>query len=225
MDAHWKAWQLLEAAQQEDLSAFAELYTMYAPHIYRYLIARTQEHALAEDLVSETFLRALRRINSVKYTGSDVGAWLTTIAHNLLLDHLKSSRSRCEVPAETIEYSISSDSPEKLVIRNADFDQLRTCLNRLTDDQQRCLELRYWHDWSLKAVAAELHRDVDSIKSLQYRAQRRLFSLLTGQSSAKVKRLPQQDPEPNPAVSLTTSEGLNPGLVRQKELDSGSAAP
>ena len=54
-------------------------------------------HALAEDLTSETFLRALRRIDSFTYTGKDIGAWFTTIARNLVTDHVKSSRFKLEV--------------------------------------------------------------------------------------------------------------------------------
>ena len=41
-------------------------------------------HALAEDLTSETFLRALRRIDSFTWQGKDIGAWFTTIARNLV---------------------------------------------------------------------------------------------------------------------------------------------
>src|SRR4029450_9068296 len=52
---------------------------------------------LAEDLTADTFLRALKRIGSFTWQGRDPGAWLVTIARNLVADHFKSGRYRLEV--------------------------------------------------------------------------------------------------------------------------------
>ena len=88
---------LVTLAQQGDAEAFGLVYDRYVDQIYRYLYYRVGSHALAEDLTSETFLRALRRIDSFTYTGKDIGAWFTTIARNLVTDHVKSSRFKLEV--------------------------------------------------------------------------------------------------------------------------------
>ena len=53
--------------------------------------------ALAEDLTSETFFRALRSMNSFRWQGKDFGAWLMTIARNLTTDHFKAGRTRLEI--------------------------------------------------------------------------------------------------------------------------------
>ncbi|MDQ3628663.1 MAG: hypothetical protein M3419_07625 [Actinomycetota bacterium] len=58
--------------------------------------------SLAEDLTSETFFRALRSISSFSWQGKNFGAWLTTIARNLVADHYTSSRSRLEVVADEV---------------------------------------------------------------------------------------------------------------------------
>lgn len=149
---------------------------MYTGYIYRYLISRTRHPSLAEDLTSETFLRALRSIDSVRYLGSDVGAWLTTIARNLLFDHMKSS-SRREVTVATLTDAVSYDTPENLALREDELDRLRTCLANLTNDQRRCLELRYWLDRSLAETVTELQRDVNAVKALQHRAVQKLVAL------------------------------------------------
>lgn len=181
MRGHADSWKLLQAAQQEDRNAFAELYCIYAPHIYRYLMSRAKNHALVEDLTSDTFLKALQSIDKVTYVGRDVGAWLTTIARNLLLDHLKSSRHRLEVASVTpVHDELSHDTPEDRVLRAEDCYWLRACLAQLTPDQRRCLELRFLQDQSLDETAIELRRDVSSVKSLQYRALRRLAALVSG---------------------------------------------
>ena len=56
--------------------------------------------ALAEDLTSETFFRALRRMNTFRWQGKDFGAWLMTIARNLTTDHFKAGRTRLEQTTE-----------------------------------------------------------------------------------------------------------------------------
>ena len=83
-------WDLIEAAQAGDREAFGSLYSRYAPGVSRFVGSRLRDRALAEDLTSETFARALRRIDSVSDQGRDAGAWFTTIARNLVLDHVKS---------------------------------------------------------------------------------------------------------------------------------------
>lgn len=97
---HATSWRLLTGAQNED-AAFAALYRLYAPRLRPYLAARMGTHEPAEDLTSETFLRTLRGLHTATYQGRDVGAWLTTIASNLLRDHRKSARHRYETPPPT----------------------------------------------------------------------------------------------------------------------------
>ncbi|MGH3744552.1 MAG: sigma-70 family RNA polymerase sigma factor, partial [Mycobacteriales bacterium] len=89
--------RLVARAQAGDAEAFGEIYDRYVDLIYRYIYYRVGSKQLAEDLTSETFLRALRRIGSFTWQGRDVGAWFVTIARNLVTDHYKSSRYRLEI--------------------------------------------------------------------------------------------------------------------------------
>lgn len=88
---------LVERAQAGEADAFGRLYDQYSDTVYRYIYYRVGGKATAEDLTSETFLRALRRISTFTWQGRDFGAWLVTIARNLVADHFKSSRFRLEV--------------------------------------------------------------------------------------------------------------------------------
>ena len=111
---------LVTLAQQGDAEAFGLVYDRYVDQIYRYLYYRVGSHALAEDLTSETFLRALRRIDSFTYTGKDIGAWFTTIARNLVTDHVKSSRFKLEVStADMLDADRGDDGIETQVHRPA----------------------------------------------------------------------------------------------------------
>jgi RNA polymerase sigma-70 factor (ECF subfamily) len=81
---------LVELARGGDAEAFGLLYDPYQPAVYRFLAYRLGSATLAEDLTSETFVRALRSISSFRWQGKDFGAWLMTIARNLATDHVKS---------------------------------------------------------------------------------------------------------------------------------------
>src|SRR5256885_15709055 len=100
-----ESWDLVHAAQQGDTAAFGRLYDRYVDVVFRYVLFRVGDRELAEDVTSETFLRALRRISSVSYQGRDVGAWFVTIARNLVLAHVKSSRFRLEVVTDDVTES------------------------------------------------------------------------------------------------------------------------
>src|SRR5436305_1602880 len=88
---------IVTRAQAGEAEAFGLLYDRYVDVVYRYIYYRVANATLAEDLTSETFLRALRRISSYTWQGRDFEAWLVTIARNLIADHFKSGRYRMEV--------------------------------------------------------------------------------------------------------------------------------
>ena len=60
---------LVELAQGGDADAFGLLYERYVDLVYRYIYVRVGSRHLAEDLTSETFIRALRRIDSFSWQG------------------------------------------------------------------------------------------------------------------------------------------------------------
>ena len=90
-------WALVERAQAGDAEAFGLIYDRYVDTVFRFIYFRVGNRPLAEDLTSDTFLRALKRIGSFTWQGRDLGAWLVTIARNLVADHFKSGRYRLEV--------------------------------------------------------------------------------------------------------------------------------
>ena len=180
---HGPVWRLVHAAQRGDALAFGELYNRYVESVYRYVLFRVGDRSWAEDLTSETFVRALRRISSVSYQGRDVGAWFITIARNLVLDHVKSSRHRREVTTADIGDTPGraagvTSGPEDEVIAAATSAELMRCVAMLNPDQQECIMLRFMEGLSVADTAAVMGRNEGAIKALQHRAVRRLAQLL-----------------------------------------------
>jgi RNA polymerase sigma-70 factor (TIGR02952 family) len=172
-------WGLVHRAQQGDAEAFGELYDHYVTMVYRYLYHRVGDRTLAEDFTSETFARALRRIDSLSFQGRDVGAWLVTIARNIVRDHVKSSRYRLEVTtADMRDADRGTEGPEDAVVSRLTAEQLLACVRQLNNEQQECISLRFLQGLSVAETAAVMGKKDGAIKALQHRAVRRLASLL-----------------------------------------------
>lgn len=174
-------WDLVEAAQAGDREAFGQLYATYSGDVLAFLLWRLESRELAHDLMATTFERALRRIDSVSYTGRDVGAWFRTIARNLLLDHLKSSRYRLDsLRAEfTDRELVASENVGESVVLADTARRLRRYVAELSGPQRQVIELRFYQGLSNAEVAEVMRRPVSAVKSLQHRACRRLAELVT----------------------------------------------
>ena len=172
-------WGLVRRAQAGDAEAFGELYDNYVTMVHRYVCHRVGDRATAEDVTSETFVRALRRIDSLSFQGRDVGAWLVTIARNIILDHVKSSRYRLEVAtADMRDADRATDGPEDAVVQHLTNQQLLECVRQLGSEQQECIVLRFLHGLSVSETAEIMGKKDGAIKALQHRAVRRLAGLL-----------------------------------------------
>ncbi|MFI6513953.1 sigma-70 family RNA polymerase sigma factor [Spirillospora sp. NPDC050679] len=170
---------LVLRARDGDAEAFGVLYDDYVELVYRYVYYRVGAHPVAEDLTSETFLRALRRIGDFHWQGKDFGAWLVTIARNLVADHFKSGRYRLEVcTAELLEPDRPQEGPERAVLEDMTNRTLLAAVRRLGSEQQECVVLRFLHGLSVAETALVMGKKTGAIKALQYRAVRALGRML-----------------------------------------------
>jgi RNA polymerase sigma-70 factor (ECF subfamily) len=170
---------LVQQAQDGDGEAFGQLYDVYSDTVFRYIYYRVSNRSLAEDLTSETFLRALRRISTFTWQGRDFGAWLVTIARNLVADHFKSSRYRLEVSTgEMLDSDETEPSPEESVLASLSNRALLDAVHQLNSQQQECVTLRFLQGLSVAETAKIMGKNDGAIKTLQYRAIRTLARLL-----------------------------------------------
>ena len=166
---------LVELARDGDAEAFGQLYDHYVSGVFRFIYYRVGSRQLAEDLTSETFVRGLKAIQRFTWQGKDFGAWLTTIARNLIADHFKSSRSRLEIVSDDIpEGRTSSRSTEDDVLSRISNELLFDAVNSLPPEQRDCILMRFIQGMSIAETAAALKRSEGAIKQLQLRAVRSL---------------------------------------------------
>ena len=166
---------LVELARDGDAEAFGQLYDHYMSGVFRFIYYRVGSRQLAEDLTSETFVRGLKAIQRFTWQGKDFGAWLTTIARNLIADHFKSSRSRLEIVSDDVpEGRVTASSPEEDVLALISNEMLFDAVNSLPPEQRDCILMRFIQGMSIAETAAALKRSEGAIKQLQLRAVRSL---------------------------------------------------
>lgn len=166
---------LVELAQRGDAEAFGQLYDAYVTPIYRLAYHRLGSRHLAEDLTGDTFVRALRSIGSFTWQGKDFGAWLTTIARNLIADHYRSSRHRLEdVVAAIPEQPGVGPGTEDEVLAGLSNADLMRAVHALAPEQRDCILMRFLEGLSIAETAAALGRSEGAVKQLQLRAMRNL---------------------------------------------------
>lgn len=181
--------ELVAAAGSGDAEAFGRLYDHYVEPVYRFIYYRVGSRQLAEDLTSETFLRALRRIGKFTWQGSDFSAWLITIARNLVLDHYKSSCYKLEISTadplkDAARFQAREEGPERAVLDRMTHRVLLTAVHRLGSEQRECVVLRFLHGLSVAETAEIMGKKCGAVKALQYRAVRSLARMLPSDAAA-----------------------------------------
>ncbi len=182
-DPAGEVWDLVVRAQRGETEAFGLIYDKYVDAVFRFIYFRVGNRQLAEDLTSDTFLRALKRIGSVQWQGRDLGAWLVTIARNLVADHFKSGRYRLEMTTGDVLDADRPDrgpegSPETVVVDHITNVALLTAVKQLNAEQRECIVLRFLQGFSVAETAHAMRKNEGAIKALQYRAVRALHRLL-----------------------------------------------
>lgn len=181
---HADMWALVERAQAGDRAAFGEIYGRYEDKIFRFVYFRVDARPLAEDITADTFFRAFNRIDSFTWQGRDLGAWLVTIARNLIADHFKSGRYRLEVAtglfdtAEGANALPLADAAPGHVIKADLSHAVQAAIAKLpTPNQREVIRLRFFEDLSVTETAMRMGINEGATKVLQYRAVKSLRRL------------------------------------------------
>lgn len=162
----------VKRARDGDHDALRLLYLRYADSVFAYVRSLIPDEHEAEDITQTVFARLSRRLQRYEPRRVPFGAWITTVAHNAAIDHLRAKRMvPCEqaLDPETPHEDLSSDR----------LAAIRSALAALNQSQREVLVLRFVAGMGIKEVAEKLGRSEQAIDSLQHRARGRLRDELT----------------------------------------------
>ena len=171
---------LVEQALAGNTEAFAALHRRYYARIYRLALLRCRSVQDAEDVASETFVKAIAHLPSFRFQGESLFPWLSRIASNLATDlgRRQSNAVVLSLDSQTVESvralleGLPGDAPDPhdLAERAETQTLLRAAVATLPQDQADAILLRFGGDLPLKEIALALNRSEGAIKSLLHRA-------------------------------------------------------
>ena len=174
---------LVAAAQRGDVNAFGALHTRYYLRLYHLAYLKTNNVQDAEDVASETFVRALANLSRLRLKDDEASLypWLHRIAINLIVDgHRKRPPSgvvSLDAPLiagirtllDTEDFS-QGPTPHDIAERHEVQQLVRAAIAALPEDQGDVLVYKYLGDLTLKEIAPLLGRSEAAAKSLLHRA-------------------------------------------------------
>jgi RNA polymerase sigma-70 factor (ECF subfamily) len=158
---------------------FSVVYERCFPTVLWYILSRVDDPGLAEDLVGETFERALRAWPTFRREASAC-SWILGIARHVIAAHWKRA-GRQPLRLEDVSddaRAADSPTPEEHLERLDDLEQLRSAMARLTAQERDLILLRFAVGLPFKEIAASLSTREGTVRVRIHRALRRLRSLL-----------------------------------------------
>lgn len=147
--------------------SFKKHYKEHKDFIFRYVYARVRDQDMAEDIVSDTFVKAYTAFESFSQE-KDFKPWVTTIARNTLYDHYKSAKNNNEEHVgDESWWDMREDEQETIVeklISQETWEEILYMINDLTESQQQCILGRYLHYKSDEEIALELDTSKENVR-------------------------------------------------------------
>ena len=140
--------------------AFDELLSRYQGKIFNYILFIVRNQELAEDIFQETLVKAIVTMQQGRYTADGkFGAWITRIAHNLVIDSFRQERSENTISNDESEVDLLNDADlcddnvEMQMVNDQTLIDVRRLVDALPDNQREVVYMRYYQDLSFKEIA------------------------------------------------------------------------
>ena len=168
--------QILQKAQNGDSEAFGFIYDHFADKIYRFIYFRVGHKEVAEDILSDTFVKSWEKINQIN-TPHALSGWLYQIAKNNIIDYYRIKKEL--VPLEEVE-NILEDAVSPVDLTNASIQQKKILqvMDQLSSEQQEVIKYKFFEDLTNEEIAYVMGKTVGAVRVLQHRAIIKLKELL-----------------------------------------------
>jgi RNA polymerase sigma-70 factor, ECF subfamily len=162
----------------------------YLNGLYSYAMVLTRNHAEAEDLVQETYTRAIQAMQKLR-AGSNIKGWLFTILKNIWFNQLRKRRNAPQLIEIEAGDSIANNivEPSKnshdLYVSKLEAEQVRAAIQELPVEFREVILLREYEDLSYQEIASILHCPLGTVMSRLGRARAKLRALLAAAAPLK----------------------------------------
>lgn len=152
--------ELVKAYANGNNIAFDILLRRHESRLFSYILRIVKSKETADDIFQETFVKAIMTIKQGRYTEqSKFSAWLSRIAHNLIIDHYRQEKTENSVSSDGDDFCIknhqelSDGNIEDLIVSEQIDQDVRRIVMALPDAQREVLVMRYYRNMSFKEIA------------------------------------------------------------------------
>jgi RNA polymerase sigma-70 factor (ECF subfamily) len=177
---------LLSLAAKGDKKAFGRLYEQHLDEILRYVFYKVGDTHEAEDITEEVFLKTWRHLPELYEKRGRIDnfrAWVYRIAHNLVIDFY---RARKPLSLKEDLIPVEENNPEVITENAFTSRRLAKAIMALQDNYQEIIILRFVNQLSHEEAALIMNLNRGHARVLQFRALKKLHSILTSQDGRDV---------------------------------------
>ena len=149
--------------------AFDELLSRYQSKLYTYIYYIVHDEEIANDLFQDTFLKVIMRIQERNYTGTGkFQAWITRIAHNLVMDYFREKEQENTISNDEVEYDLhnnvrhSVQTTEDQMLISQSLSDAKAIMDQLPEPQSEVVRMRFYENMSFKDIADKLNISINT---------------------------------------------------------------
>lgn len=149
------------------------IYRQYALPLKKYIYSMCKDSDLSDDIVSETFYKAIKNINS--FYGGNIFTWLCTIAKNIFFNHTKKKETQNESLEEKgVDIVSHEDSVEDVVLRKQSSIELYKNMQQLDSVEREVIYLRNFAELSFKEIGEVLNKSENWSRVTYFRCKEKI---------------------------------------------------
>lgn len=152
--------QLVRAYAEGGNEAFDVLLRRHQDRIFNYILRIIKNEDIANDIFQDTFVKAIQTIRQGRYTeNGKFPAWISRIAHNLIIDYYRQEKSENHQSADLDEIDVLNrkelceDTIEDVMVHNQIRNDVKYLIEELPELQREVLKMRYYQNLSFKEIA------------------------------------------------------------------------
>ena len=164
------------------MMTFQQLYETHFDDVFRFALWLSRDQNEAEDLASDTFVKAWSRLDDLRT--ETLKAYLLTITRNSFLNQRARRKDRTDLMEELAD---TMPGPSRLALGKMDFDRVMNLIGRLSESDRMALVLRAELSLPYAEIARVLEISDGAARVKVHRARRRLLGLYLNQSTTTGK--------------------------------------
>jgi RNA polymerase sigma-70 factor (ECF subfamily) len=152
---------IFKIANEQDKSAFNDIFDYFAPRVIGYLVGSGSQKEIAEEIAQEVLSMVWQKASQFDYKKGNVNTWVFTIARNKRIDRIRKNENPSYNTVDLIDALYSKND-----IQNNDFEEeIKVLQDKLNKSEKKLIKMNFFEGKSHKIISKDLEIPLGTIKS------------------------------------------------------------